>query len=89
MKYMLRHVKPAPEGIVWDVSKERNFEVLFVTKRESAPGPDRLPYQHKQIWVRDRNAVPIRSLPANLLWRPPSNWLPGQQDCFHLEVQGC
>ena len=43
MKYMLRHVKPAPEGIVWDVSKERNFEELLATKRESAPGPDRLP----------------------------------------------
>ena len=43
MKYILRHVKPAPEGIVWDVSKERNFEELLATNRESAPGPDRLP----------------------------------------------
>ena len=40
---MLRNVQLAPEGIVWDVSRQE-FEELLATKRESDPSPDRLPY---------------------------------------------
>ena len=40
---MLRHVQPAVDDIAWEVQREE-FEVLLVTKRESAADLDGLPY---------------------------------------------
>ena len=51
---ILEYVQKTPEDVQWEIDK-REIDEMISTKKESAPGPDGIPYSYLQMcgWVRD------------------------------------
>ena len=67
---ILRYVQKAPDDIHWTIDRTE-FDQLIVLKKDSAPGPDGIPYSFyscaERDWVRR-----FYSTPTNTCWSVPA-----------------